>query len=149
MTLYIMCGLSRAGKTTFAKALAAKTGAELVSLDDEMMLHPGRDLFWVDGGAYAKVRRALEAGKDAIYDSMALCRGERELILRHCTAHGCRTICVFVDTDYEVIKQRGGVIPFDALKPPKPDEGFGELWTVKDKTIWRMINNGNSNTQSL
>lgn len=149
MTLYVICGLSRAGKTTFAKALTEKTGAELVSLDDEMMLHPGRDLFWVDGGAYAKVRQCLEDGKDAIYDSMALCRGERELILRHCTVHGCRTICVFVDTPREVIEERGGVIPYDALKPPKPDEGFNELWTVKDKTIWRKINNVNSNTQGL
>ena len=140
MTLYVMCGLSRAGKTTFAKDLAAMTGAELVCLDDEMRHHPGRSFFEADDVAYGKVKRLLSDGKDTIYDSMSLCRGERELILRNCRVDGCRTICVFIDTPEETIRERGGVIPYSALKPPKPEEDFDEIWTIRRRF------NGNSNT---
>lgn len=122
-----MCGLSRAGKTTYAKALAEETGAELICLDDEVFYHPDKGYMVVDIMIYDRIRQLLSAGKDVIYDSMALCRGEREFILRGCCVEGCRTVCVFVDTPYEIIKARGGIIPAAALHPPTKDEDFDEI----------------------
>ena len=131
-TFYMMCGLSRAGKTTYAQKLAEETGAVLVCRDDELYFNQSMGFFAAELIAQQKVHELLKNGKSVIYDSMALVPGERQMILNRCRTQDCKTVCVFVNTPREVIEQRGGRIPYEALIPPTDNEGFDEIIVINN-----------------
>ena len=131
-TLYVMCGLSRAGKTTKAKALEAETGAFRISIDDWRFAL--RHVCWgreADEIALEYAGELLRHGFDVIYDEMNLSSDERRRILRGCGA--AKKICIFMDTPVEVIRQRGGGHGIGHFREPVENEGFDEIrritWT--------------------
>lgn len=131
--LFVMCGLINSGKSTKAKELSDKYGAEIVSLDIECGNHfreTGRFLGY-DEYALGKVRNLLKSGKSVVYDSLALGKEDRRLILDTCKMDGVKTVCVFMNTPLDVIKQRGYVELPEPLEEPEDNEGFDELIVIK------------------
>ena len=76
MTLYVLCGLAFAGKSTLAAAIAARTGAAVVSLDDinaQRGLRGGLgipDHEWAvsHGAALVQAEEALHGGRSVVID---------------------------------------------------------------------------------
>lgn len=85
-TLYAMCGLSFSGKTTFARQLAARTCATIVSLDDilaERGLHGGDGVAeqeWARASwtAVDRVRSLASAGSSIVLDDTCSLRFLRD-----------------------------------------------------------------------
>ena len=132
MKLYVLCGLSRAGKTTYGKKLAAETDAELISFDDYQYLafeYMPPDMERV---VLEKVRDELRSGKDVIYDSMNLRAETRKHILTACQTDGCKCVCVCINTPLDIIAKRGKVMFADSFELPSLDEGFDEVRIIQE-----------------
>lgn len=94
-TLVFLCGLPFAGKSSLARALAARTGARLISLDginDERGLGlDGADITpeqWdvTYAMAYQRVAESLAAGESVVYDETNFLRSQRDAV-RAIAAH--------------------------------------------------------------
>jgi predicted kinase len=144
-----MCGLPFAGKSTLARAVAARTGARLVEVDALLAEDaraaggPVPDAAW--SAAYRRaeviVREALAAGERVVYDGVNFRWVMRHRLRRVAATTGGEVLIVHVTTSGDVIaarRARNRVAPtrsdvddatFDTVRarfqPPGPDE-----WTV-------------------
>ena len=117
VTLYLVCGLPGAGKTTRAQAIAASTGA-LHLCADEWVVGLGRSL--VDFEFRIKLQdvlrthasQLLRCGVSVVIEFGSWHRHEREAIRQAAVAAGARTELHFVDAPLDElvrrVHQRGG-----------------------------------------
>ena len=114
-TLYVMCGLPFAGKSTIATALVEALGAEVVRL--ETINHErglglgGRAISpedWAISYAEAdrRLERALAGGWSVIADATHFGRAERDRARALAQAQGARTRVVYVPVTAEVARRR-------------------------------------------
>lgn len=142
-TMYLMVGISGAGKTTWARTRMA--GAEYIGADGIRMELFGRELTLkgyrrVHRIMNQRMRAALEQGRDVVVDSVHLSRRARRRVLR-AVPEGVRCVAVWIDTGVmqairnDACRQRH--VPFFAialmrprLVEPKQEEGFHEIWRI-------------------
>jgi predicted kinase len=113
-TLYVMCGLAFAGKTTVARALAKRLGAVVVSLDEinlERGLRGGEGLpveEWerTHRIALARAHELMRAGKDVVIDDTGCFRWLRDRYRGAASLHRFDTTVVFVDTPVDQARRR-------------------------------------------
>jgi predicted kinase len=114
--LLIICGLSFAGKSTLAKAIAARFGYEEVDVDvtkiqlfgqtiKDEELHPDD---WAR--MYAETDRRIEhllvSGKSVVDASRNFRKDEREIAKRIADNAGVPIITIYIDTPEEIARQR-------------------------------------------
>jgi predicted kinase len=145
-TLYAMCGLAFAGKSTAARLVADRLGAGLVSLDrihEERGLFPGGDLDvanWEETGriAEARARALLKEGRAVVVDDTFSYRRQRDAFRRLADGQGAGFLILHVDTPEAVVEariaanranpSRADVLPHvvrfirNEFEPPAPDE---------------------------
>lgn len=110
-TLYILCGLPGAGKTTLAKLLETERNA-LRLTPDEWMIALGFDLF--DEAARARIEalqwqvaeRALRLGVDVVQDWGLWSRSERDHYRERAAALGARSEVRYLDVSVEDLWSR-------------------------------------------
>ena len=142
-TMYLMVGISGAGKTTWARTRMA--GAEYFGSDGIRMELFGRELTLkgyrrVHRIMNQRMRAALEQGRAVVVDSVHLSRRARRRVLR-AVPEGVRCVAVWIDTGVmqairnDACRQRH--VPFFAialmrprLVEPKQEEGFHEIWRI-------------------
>lgn len=118
--LTLICGLPRAGKTTYSKRYEGK--CNIIHVDT-------MGCTWLSRNA-----RSLEAVRleeDVVVDGILPHRAERQALLD--AYQGDRAVCIWLDTPLEVRKTRKGwskacEFPFD---PPTYDEGWDEIIVIK------------------
>lgn len=129
-TLYMMCGFSRAGKTTRAKELEQETGAFRISADEWRMRLRHSTAGDPDELGLEYAGFLLRHGVDVVYDNLNLSERERRYALLH-FPDNTRKICVFMDTDAETLRSRGGTFFHGRLQEPTREEGFDEIWRIR------------------
>lgn len=142
-----MCGLPFAGKSTLARALAARLGAVHLELDainaERGLGRRGAALSNAEWAAtYREGRRRLEnhlaAGRSVVYDAVSFRRAHREQLRRVARRHGASAAVVHLATPVAEIGRRrranrdrptrGDVRPEDfalvaeGFQAPGPDE---------------------------
>lgn len=140
-TLYILCGLPFAGKTTIAKKLAEIPGMYHVEVD---MIK--RELgFGLDGKSttepewaqifaesYRRLIAALEAGQNVLFDATNYARGVRDQLrkLAHQQGAACAVIYVVVSADVANRRRQQNQVTLEREKVR--DEEFDEVATGFD-----------------
>ncbi|MFG1622558.1 AAA family ATPase [Kribbella sp. NPDC049227] len=110
--LVLMCGTAYSGKSTYARALAAKVDAVVVSLDE---INERRGLWGGDGIpveewirthelAGAEVRALLAAGRTVIVDDTSSLRSLRDGW--RSLAAGAGFVPIYLDVDHPTIRRR-------------------------------------------
>ncbi|MCS5712908.1 AAA family ATPase [Candidatus Berkiella aquae] len=134
-TLYLICGLPGAGKTTFAKMLEIEKNA--------LRLTPDEWMSRIVGDGYDEAKRAvveqiqweiaarvLSLGVNAILDYGFWGRSERDDYRARAKAHGARTKVCFLDVSREELlkrlSERNASLPEDTFKV---DEAQLDLWS--------------------
>jgi predicted kinase len=114
-TLYFLCGLPFAGKSTLARALAAHTGARHIALDavnterglglDGAPITPEQ---WDETYAevYRRIEEALAAGGSVIYDETCFLRAQRDAVRAIATRTGVRARLIWVTTPEPIARAR-------------------------------------------
>jgi predicted kinase len=115
LTLYAMCGLPFAGKTSIARVLADRTGAALVRLD---AINSERGV-GLDGApisddewrrtyaeAYARIVRHLSAGQPVVFDHGNFSRAERDHVRALAAQAGATIQFVYVPIDESEARRR-------------------------------------------
>jgi predicted kinase len=115
--VYLLCGLTGSGKTTYAKRLEA-AGAVRLTVDEEVHARHGRygvdypasEYFDRDRPVVEELRRRLvelvESGRDVVYDHGMWRRSDREAYKRLVEEHGGRWRLLYFKVDREVLLQR-------------------------------------------
>lgn len=104
--LFAMCGLAFSGKTTLARAVARRAGAEYIGLDDineERGLQGGEGIPVVEWErthaiAIERIGRLLDTGRDAVLDDTLCFRWLRARYAAVSDRHGARFILIYVST---------------------------------------------------
>jgi predicted kinase len=114
-TLYILCGLPFAGKTSLGRMIAAYTGAAIVSFDDLYSAH-GAELartrdslaVWqaVRDLAGERIAALLRRGVPVVYDNTNFRAAHRDALRVIAEEAGTRAIVVYVNTPVAVITAR-------------------------------------------
>ena len=112
--LYLLCGLSFAGKSTLAKGLTEPLGAVLIEADRYIPVVearlPGASKIesWraIQALAREAVRDALESGKSVIFDDLLVKPDVREALELLAGQVGAATVVIFLDTPVEVVRER-------------------------------------------
>lgn len=131
-TVYATCGLSFSGKSTTARTLAHRLGAELIALDainHERGLRGGEgipDSEWEKTSAIAMARLAdaLRAGRDAVVDDTFSHRFLRERCRNVAADGGARFVLLFLDTPIETIAARRAANAAASTRHAVRDEVF-------------------------
>ena len=157
-TVYLLCGFIGAGKTTFARALAARTGAVRITKDEWLIRLIGNDptiagyADW-DRRIVALSRgvafRLVATGIDVILDDGFWAKDERAAMRRRIEAMGADAVRYDLDTPLDTIRARvarrsadppedsfriGGALPDAYLpywQPPGDDEGYVRVGAVE------------------
>jgi predicted kinase len=124
--LYLMCGLAFSGKSTLAREIGRRTGAQIISLDEinaERGLYGGQgvpDYEWAVTHQIAlqRVAAAAREGLDAIIDDTNCFRWLRENYRKAVTPFGYVTTIIFLDVPMETIRKRSSA---NNLKPTRGD----------------------------
>jgi predicted kinase len=115
--VYLLCGLTGSGKTTYAKRLEA-AGAVRLTVDEEVHARHGRygvdypasEYFDRERPVVEELRRRLvelvESGRDVVYDHGMWRRSDREAYKRLVEEHGGRWRLLYLKVDREVLLQR-------------------------------------------
>jgi len=113
-TLYALCGLPFAGKSTIARELAEKVGALIVRLD---AINGERGL-GLDGQipqhewertyaeAYRRLEQALVANSSVIFDHVNFTRAERDRVRHIAARHGANFQIVYVSVTVAEARRR-------------------------------------------
>ncbi|MFL5704416.1 MAG: AAA family ATPase [Ktedonobacteraceae bacterium] len=105
-SLYIMCGLSYAGKSTLSKALVDRFGFSLVGLDEINTERgiglQGEPISWQEWGrtyieAYKRIGHLLSQGKSVIYDAANFTREQRDKPKEIAQKHRALTKVIYVN----------------------------------------------------
>jgi predicted kinase len=114
-TLYLMCGLAFAGKTTLARALARHQKCHYLSLDEinheRGFPHGGTGLpleVWAETHqiALARLEQLTGAGRDVVIDDTSCLRMLRDNYREIAERSGYRTVLVFLDIPLDEIQRR-------------------------------------------
>jgi predicted kinase len=159
-TLYAMCGLAFAGKSTAARRISAALGAALVSLDQvhaERGYDPGNDIMperWDETGRIAleRAESLLLKGRSVLVDDTFSYRAQRDRFRAAAARHGCRFLIVYMDTAPALsdawIKEnrrnpkRPDVHPdvvehiIREFEPPEADEPTVRIKALNDLEAW-------------
>jgi predicted kinase len=115
--VYLLCGLTGSGKTSYAKQLEAG-GAVRLSVDEEVYARHGRygvdypmdEYFDRERPVVQELRRRLvelvESGRDVVLDYGLWRRSDRDAYKRLVEAHGGRWRLLYFKADREVLLQR-------------------------------------------
>jgi predicted kinase len=115
--VYLLCGLTGSGKTTYARRLEAE-GAVRLSVDEEVYARHGRygvdypmsEYFDRERPVLEELPRRLvelvESGHDVVLDYGLWRRSDREAYKRLVEAHGGRWRLLYFKVDPEVLRQR-------------------------------------------
>lgn len=120
-TLYMMCGLPGAGKSTATKKMA----------QDFMVVRPDDYLYEEDGtynwtpervaAAWGKAKgqaeRHLKGGMHVLFDATFVSRRARKPYIDLAKSVGAHAVCVFLDTPLEVCMERNAARPPDRRVP--------------------------------
>lgn len=145
--LHLVCGLPGAGKTTFARALSAETGAVRFCPDEWLHArgHDGYDAHAreeVEAEQWAAARQLLSAGRDVILENGFWSRAERDRYRSEARSLGAQVQLRYLHAPLESLRRRVMarnhradspflVDPDDldgwyaAFEPPDPDELAG------------------------
>lgn len=114
-TVHLIHGYLGAGKTTFAKRLAAELGAIRFSPDELMVARHGHDpperhfsayLAAIRAEVDAEWPRALATGKDIVLDFGFWTRARRDAVRSRARAEGARALLYCVRCSEETARQR-------------------------------------------
>ena len=115
--VYLLCGLTGSGKTTYAKRLEAG-GAVRLSVDEEVYARHGQygvdypmdEYFERERPVVEELRRRLvelvESGRDVVLDYGLWRRSDRDAYKRLVEAHGGRWRLLYLKVDQEVLARR-------------------------------------------
>lgn len=135
-TLFFLCGLPFAGKSTLARALVAHTGARLISLDavnDERELGqhgaPITPAQWDEtySRAYRRVEESLVAGQSVVYDEACFLRGQRDAVRAISSQADAHAVLIWVSTPLEVAHARWRANRVNPIRPDVRDEDFAQV----------------------
>lgn len=115
--LYLVCGIPFSGKTTLAKEMEETLGYTRIDLDDIKFEIYGEDTLdknlkkedWdrIYQEMYKRIETLLRKGESLIHDTGNFTRHERSLIRKIAEkVGGVEVYTIFVDTPYEVAKER-------------------------------------------
>ncbi len=110
--LYLLCGLSFAGKSTLAKQLAAPLDAVIVECDQYIAAVRPNQLSKMDEWraiqnlARARVRELLQSGKSVIYDDLMVKPDTRMAVTELAGQCGAKTVTIYLNTPVAVTRQR-------------------------------------------
>ena len=145
MTVYIMCGLPRSGKSTWIKSKSDSITAVCPDRVRKVIFghqyHPpveGMVWSFVTG----MVRLLLEQGKDVCLDATSITKSERGQWIRVAKEFDAKTVVVFINTPFQTCLDRNEVSPDDEKlpdeamermlnrfeNPDKKEEGFDDIW---------------------
>lgn len=125
--LVLMCGLSFAGKTTIARALADARGWRYISLDDintergvGIAGQPISDREWqrTYAEAYRRIEQCLRARQPLIYDETNMLRAQRDQLRGIAAACAAPTYVVYVATPEDEARRRWQA---NRLRPQRSD----------------------------
>lgn len=115
-TLFIICGLSFAGKSTLGRAIAARFGYVEIDVDDTKVSLFGPDVKDEDltqpdwARIYAEtdslIESSLQSGKTVIDASRNFRKSERQGARQIATKQRAEVVTIFVDTPEEIARQR-------------------------------------------
>lgn len=117
-TLYLICGISFAGKSTLAREMQKQTGIQLVDHDEiygrklikskKKLSGKQRTEMWQSVRPEVKtaVDHELAAGNSVILDSTNTLRSEREKYSRLAKKHDAKCTVIFIDTPKEQARSR-------------------------------------------
>ena len=131
--LILLCGTAYSGKSTFARALAPRLGAVVVSLDE---INQRRGLWGGDGIApeewihtheiaATEVHAALTAGRIVIVDDTSTPRFLRDRWRSLATDAGALFALVYLDVDRGTIRRRQSGNQLDPSRGHVTDEVLG------------------------
>lgn len=134
-TLYLLCGLAFAGKSTLARLLAEATGAAVVSLDE---INARRGLY---GGAgipdhewlrtheiaLGELAELCRAGGPVVIDDTNCFRWLRDAYRRAAAPHGYADVVLFLDLSPEEALQRAAANDRSGERPPVTPDVLQEL----------------------
>jgi predicted kinase len=115
--VYLLCGLTGSGKTTYAKRLEAG-GAVRLTVDEEVYARHGRygvdylssEYFELERPVVEEFRRRLvelvESGQDVVYDHGMWRRSDRDAYKRLVEEHGGSWRLLYFKVDRDVLLQR-------------------------------------------
>jgi predicted kinase len=139
----MLCGTPFAGKSTLARALAARFDLVHIEIDQ---VHAERGVETLDDDdwlaafqtSYRRLIRTLDAGRSVVWDATTYYRAQRDRVRKVARTHGATAVLIFVDTPSSIARsrlERNRVvrtrwdIPDDAfssisraLEPPGADE---------------------------
>ncbi len=135
MKLFLLCGLAFAGKSTLARAIADRTGALIVSLDDinlERGLHGGAGLSdrqWAltHRIALTRIERALGRGLSVVVDDTSCFRFLRDNYRSVAHRYGAGTLLIYLEVPFEVALGRLRANASSRRRPPVEEAILLEL----------------------
>lgn len=136
--LIAMCGIPFAGKSTLARAIAARCGLARVSIDEivseraiDLGEHAENQRGWARAMAEGldRTRRHLARGEPVVYDTANHTRRNRDRCRRVATQGRAEFRCVWVDVPVEVARGR--------LLANRDDPRRGD---VPDASFWQIVN---------
>lgn len=106
-SLYIMCGLSGSGKSSFIKEIASKTKIDdIIELDNLRSKHKKKNnnRMEIEGKVRQEskelIKRALSEKKNVIFDACNLRKDFRDIVVELAESYYAETILVFVKTPF-------------------------------------------------
>lgn len=126
-SVYILCGLPFAGKTTLARTLAARLGWTHLEVD---ALNQARGLGlngeqltrqeWIAAyrAAYQRLDERLRMGQTVLYDATNYRRAQRERARQIAARHSAATFVIHVTTPAAAVQHRR---ERNRLRPERPD----------------------------
>lgn len=113
--LYLICGFLGAGKTTYSKKLALKTGAQYFNTDEWVVkLFPQSEYEnnWeqcfgaATNAIWAEIKSCAQNGQNAIFDAGFWTRAERDNARKKASEIGMMPVVYYVYAPNAVLKQR-------------------------------------------
>ena len=134
--IFILCGLSFAGKTTLAKELARRRGLPYLSLD-EVNTERGVGLSgepitaeeWEQTYAesYRRLEALIEQGRSVVYDESNFARAQRDFLRALAARHGFAAHVIYVDTPEAEVRRRWQQNRADRRRNDVRDDDFAYL----------------------
>ena len=140
--LFIICGLSFAGKSTLGKAIAERFGYEQVDVDvtklhlygpnaeDEQLTQSDWDRIYIETDKL--IANHLQAGKTVIDASRNFRKAERRHIRKYLENLGVDVVTIYIDTPEDVARQRLLENRRIKTRVDYPDAAFDEIVRVME-----------------
>ena len=134
-TLYIMCGLAFAGKSTLARRISKHTGSKLIAFDklwvekDKEQPIPKGAEGWklVRKVGQAEVAKTLTEGNSVVYDDNNVRFEHREELREVARKFGARSVVVYLNTPLELIREREAINKTTAQRHQVEPENFNAV----------------------